>query len=314
MLSWTQAAAVVLSSSFMDQLNPVSSNVAITLTTMHGRSTSETKAVCGLRVSDLDGWNQVELPVMYERDLIPVDVGQVPRPELLARWAHLRKVAEAMPHFRPDLEIGLLVGCNAPLALEPLEVVSCDNANAPVAMRTRFGWTVIGPMETTVDGSFVRCHRVAIQEAESFKEVVVKALERDFDEKPRDRESAALSIEDKKFLAIMDEGMMIDDENHYVLPLPFRESPSGLPSNYEQAKSRALSQRVKMLKNAEYRGHYAAFMTQVLAKGYAREVPDSLSKDKARYLPHHGVYHPRKPGKLRVVFDCSAKHCCPDPI
>ena len=24
-------------------------------------------------------------------------------------------------------------------------------------------------------------------------------------------------------------------------------------------------------------------------------------------LPHHGVYHPHKPSKLRVVFDCSAE-------
>ena len=26
------------------------------------------------------------------------------------------------------------------------------------------------------------------------------------------------------------------------------------------------------------------------------------------YIPHHGVYHSRKPDKIRVVFDCSAKH------
>ena len=26
------------------------------------------------------------------------------------------------------------------------------------------------------------------------------------------------------------------------------------------------------------------------------------------YIPHHGVYHPRKPEKIRVVFDCSAKY------
>ncbi|XP_070566165.1 uncharacterized protein [Ptychodera flava] len=25
------------------------------------------------------------------------------------------------------------------------------------------------------------------------------------------------------------------------------------------------------------------------------------------YIPHHGVYHPKKPEKIRVVFDCSAK-------
>ena len=27
----------------------------------------------------------------------------------------------------------------------------------------------------------------------------------------------------------------------------------------------------------------------------------------AWYVPHHDVYHPHKPGKIRVVFDCSAK-------
>ena len=25
------------------------------------------------------------------------------------------------------------------------------------------------------------------------------------------------------------------------------------------------------------------------------------------HIPHHGVYHPHKPGKIRVVFECSAK-------
>ncbi|XP_042858061.1 uncharacterized protein LOC122244267 [Penaeus japonicus] len=26
------------------------------------------------------------------------------------------------------------------------------------------------------------------------------------------------------------------------------------------------------------------------------------------YIPHHGVYHPKKPGKIRVIFDCSATY------
>lgn len=26
------------------------------------------------------------------------------------------------------------------------------------------------------------------------------------------------------------------------------------------------------------------------------------------YIPHHGVYHSKKPDKLRVVFDCSARY------
>lgn len=28
---------------------------------------------------------------------------------------------------------------------------------------------------------------------------------------------------------------------------------------------------------------------------------------KAWYLPHHGVYHAKKPDSIRVVFDCSAR-------
>ena len=26
------------------------------------------------------------------------------------------------------------------------------------------------------------------------------------------------------------------------------------------------------------------------------------------YIPHHGIYHPHKPGKIRIVFDCSARY------
>ena len=26
------------------------------------------------------------------------------------------------------------------------------------------------------------------------------------------------------------------------------------------------------------------------------------------YTPHHGVYHPNKPDKIRVIYDCSAQY------
>lgn len=39
-------------------------------------------------------------------------------------------------------------------------------------------------------------------------------------------------------------------------------------------------------------------------------LPVSSSPRKGKfvwYLPHHPIFHPRKPGKVRVVFDCAAK-------
>jgi len=44
--------------------------------------------------------------------------------------------------------------------------------------------------------------------------------------------------------------------------------------------------------------------------GYAEKVPEeSVEADpgKVWYIPHHGVYHPKKPKKIRVVFDCCTK-------
>ncbi len=46
-------------------------------------------------------------------------------------------------------------------------------------------------------------------------------------------------------------------------------------------------------------------MNEVIRAGYAERAPKD--NPKSWYLPHHGVYHPKKPGKIRVVFDCSAE-------
>ena len=65
-----------------------------------------------------------------------------------------------------------------------------------------------------------------------------------------------------------------------------------------------------MLQNDQYRSDYTAFINDMVNKGYAEKVPQESLKtaqDKAWHIPHHGVYHPKKPQKIRVVFDCSAK-------
>ena len=34
----------------------------------------------------------------------------------------------------------------------------------------------------------------------------------------------------------------------------------------------------------------------------------TVEKGETWYIPHFGVYHPKKPDKIRVVFDCSAQY------
>lgn len=48
-------------------------------------------------------------------------------------------------------------------------------------------------------------------------------------------------------------------------------------------------------------------MSEIIQRGDAEEVND-CGKGETWYLPHHCVFHPKKPNKLRVVFDCSARY------
>jgi len=47
-------------------------------------------------------------------------------------------------------------------------------------------------------------------------------------------------------------------------------------------------------------------MKEIISKGYAKHSPDDTDVN-CWYIPHHGVFHPKKPDKIRVVFDCSAE-------
>ena len=55
---------------------------------------------------------------------------------------------------------------------------------------------------------------------------------------------------------------------------------------------------------------YVECMQTYIDNGYAEEVLDSGPENEREqwFIPHHPVVHPRKPGKMRIAFDCAAKH------
>lgn len=49
-------------------------------------------------------------------------------------------------------------------------------------------------------------------------------------------------------------------------------------------------------------------MKEMITKGYAERVPNfETTEGQTLYIPYHGVFHPQKPEKIRVVFHCSAE-------
>ena len=52
-------------------------------------------------------------------------------------------------------------------------------------------------------------------------------------------------------------------------------------------------------------------MNNLISRGYARKLTEEEGARRSRrtwYLPHHGVFHPQKQEKIRVVFDAASMH------
>ena len=53
---------------------------------------------------------------------------------------------------------------------------------------------------------------------------------------------------------------------------------------------------------------YKTFIADMIAKEYAGKADNNCKSGKTWYIPHHGVVHPAKPGKVCMVFDGSVKY------
>lgn len=79
------------------------------------------------------------------------------------------------------------------------------------------------------------------------------------------------------------------------LPYLHVKDPSlKMPNNRTQATTRMGYLKRKFLKGGRFRTDYTNFVTEIIQKGYAKEVPaQNVNRNDGRvwYLPHYGVYH-----------------------
>ena len=138
-------------------------------------------------------------------------------------------------------------------------------------------------------------------------------FERDFHERAEQKNPSTLSVEDRAFLEILDKGICQREDGHYEMPLPLRSQDVMLPNNRSQALRRLSQLKTRFRRDAKYHKDYVEFMEEMI-KGCAEKAPPQdetsikIGDGKINYVPHHGVYHPRKPEQIRVVFDCSAPY------
>ncbi|VDI17878.1 Hypothetical predicted protein [Mytilus galloprovincialis] len=122
-----------------------------------------------------------------------------------------------------------------------------------------------------------------------------------------DDDKPGLSRDDREFIESMDTNLWKDSSGNWSAPLPFRQDRQVLPNNRNLAWKRAKGLDANLRKDLQKREHFFTFMNTILEKGHAEKAPHINDDQEQWYLPIFGVYHPKKPGKLRAVFDSSAQ-------
>ena len=298
---------------------------SITIKTVNGEVNNKTTLVEGLKVSsskDEDGeW--IELPKTFTKKYLPVDQDDIAALSKLKQWKYLEGIMDKISK-RDDFSVGLLIGANCRKALEPLNIIpSCDNG--PYAFQTRLGWCIVGPVNRG-NRKGRSCSRISVKMADTngigrhhfqvktdvretgIKEIFDKMYNKEFAEVSfTGSKKKEISQQDTKFMEILNEGAKLKD-GHYQIPLPFKQEDVRLPCNKYQAAQRLSYLKRKFDKNEKFKADYIRFTEEIIVKGYARKSTMTATPGKTWYLPHHGVYHPNKPGKIRVVFDLSAEY------
>ena len=83
-----------------------------------------------------------------------------------------------------------------------------------------------------------------------------------------------------------------------------------MPNNRHQAVGYANALKRRLQRKQDLPDKYTEFMTSLEDKGYSEKISstETTQSERVWYIPHHSVHNPKKPDKVRVVFNCPAPY------
>ena len=258
-----------------------------------------------IRGIDLEFEVFVKLRNILTIEKIPLQATPAPTIDQIGHLKHLRGISSTN---LPDKTVGLLIGLDAHYLFRPLDA-RFGPAGSPDVIKTPLGWVLFGPSldrsKTKQDTDGSPCMNV----------VVLENVENPLDLDLAPHEYAvpcglpnSSSREDRKGLEIMRQSLKVVD-GHFQLPLLWRHENTRLPDNRFMVHKRLDSLKRRLKRDAELQAAYTAVMQDYIKRGFAERVEEKNAKPgHFWFLPHHPVIHSNKPNKLRIVFDCAAKH------
>ena len=272
----------------------------LSLTTLDKESNETTAQVISLRISNLDGSDELTIPQVFARPNLRLSSSNLVTEAEVQKWPHLKDLP--LHHAEID-DVTLLIRQDCPEALIPLTTVP-GGKGEPYAVRTRLGWSVSGPVSNSVarlsSSHYISNEGLLQEKVDRFWKLESSGIY---------EQEKSMSVDDRLVLALWDEKVSYSG-GHYVLPIPFKSSTPKLPDNRQMAEKRLSSLKRKLEKNKDLHQKYVDGMNDLLEQGYAVPVPEQdvrRSDGKVWYLPHYPVINPNKE-KIRIVFDCAAEY------
>ena len=277
--------------SLIDDLKIEGRDVNFTLSTINASERPVCSKVVDLKVASTNGRDVLRLSNVFVVPEIPVNLPNVD----LKGYPHIRD----LPISQNVDHVNLLIGQDHCEALIPLQIKRGAKGE-PFAVQTLFGWSINGPAATFQAVSRkVVSHFITGTIEEKINELW--KIENDYCV----GDDEAWSETDKSVIQLWDENVRLVD-GHYTLPVPWKPD-AHFPDNMSLALSRLKSLRSSLEKRKLFE-KYDAEIAKLITNGYAEKADLALPKsDKIWYLPHQAVVSSKKPGKVRVVFDCAAK-------
>ena len=230
------SSATFISTSLAEKLKLCGEDTSLTLTTVEqdGLKVSS-RAITGLEVSGPDGSGRITLPCTFTISKIPVTRSDIPDAAIVKRWRHLAGIN--IPAVKAE-DVGLVIGCNCPLAMEPWDVVHCEDGG-PYAIKTRLGWTIVGPRDQRTDGvtsgANIKINRVSASGKEDIAKMLTEMYNSDFTEKVGSEPTP--SAQDKLWQKQVNDSIKMR-EGKYEMSLPLKHQETYLPEKRKMAEKR----------------------------------------------------------------------------
>ncbi|XP_055588827.1 uncharacterized protein LOC129741145 [Uranotaenia lowii] len=222
--------------------------------------------------------------------------------DALKTYTYLKGVPiSSYVNAKPRILIGI---DNLRLAL-PLKVKEGDSYG-PVAVKTRLGWCVYGPRSNREEANSFHICKCSCEN--DLQESVKKFFT--VESSGTSTVNVPLSEEEQRALTLL-ESSTTRIGNRYETGLLFKNDYVEFPDSYRMAETRLACLERRMQRNPELRENLHRQIQEYESKGYAHKATkcelEAADPRRIWYLPIGVVVNPKKPGKIRIIWDAAAK-------